>query len=163
MAYIHYASVVPIPREKIFEYLKDMRHMGQLLPPGIKLELTGPSLRMQKGAEYEFRLTRFGIRYMWVVRVEEFDEPNSFTERQVLGVFENWVHTYKFEEHGAGSTLVTNIIQYSVPFGLFGKLADDLLIRQDLTQMLRFAHEKLKTPGLLDRVRPVASEELVDR
>ena len=144
MAYIHYSSVLPAAPGVVFEYLKDMRHFGSLVPPTLKFELTGPSLRMQPGAEYEFRLTRFGLRYMWIVRIEEYDEPKQFTERQVIGVFENWVHTYKFEEHGSNSTLLTNIIQYSVPFGLVGKLADDLLIRNDLMQILRYSHDKLK-------------------
>jgi hypothetical protein len=42
----------------------------------------------------------------------------------------------KFEEHGPTQTLVTDIVEYEIPFGILGKLADDFFIRHDLKNIL---------------------------
>jgi hypothetical protein len=42
----------------------------------------------------------------------------------------------KFEEHGEHSTLVTDIVDYQVPLGIFGHLADDLILKSDMNRVL---------------------------
>jgi ligand-binding SRPBCC domain-containing protein len=69
---------------------------------------------------------------------------SRLTYRQIEGIFTAWTHTMKFEEHGESETLVTDLVDYQVPLGLFGFLADDLLIKGDMRRVLAARLQKAK-------------------
>lgn len=144
MAHLQYSSILSHPRSTVFSYMKDYSHLPQLMPQGITLELTAPPIRMQKGAEYEFRLSRFGIHNIWSVKIEDYQENQLFVERQILGVFDSWIHTVRFEDHGEKNTRLSHFIEYTMPFGLLGRLADDLILRRELMRIFETGHERLK-------------------
>jgi hypothetical protein len=50
----------------------------------------------------------------------------------------------RFEEHGENETLVTDLVDYQIPLGLLGYLADDLLIKGDMRRLLSARLEKAK-------------------
>ena len=107
-----------------------------------KIEFTSPLSQVTKGAEYEFRLSRAGISMLWEITVEDVIPGEFLRDRQSRGPFSLWVHTQKFEDHGQG-TLLTDIVEYDVPFGLLGKLADDIFVRRDLKKIFQHRHQKI--------------------
>ncbi|MCC7405379.1 MAG: hypothetical protein IT288_13355 [Bdellovibrionales bacterium] len=91
---------------------------------------------MQKGAEFTYLMTRVGISQQVRFRVEDVTRGTALVYRQTEGVFRKWVHTQKFTTHGKNETLVTDVVDYELPFGLVGHLLDDLLFRRDLRRIL---------------------------
>ena len=51
--------------------------------------------------------------------------------------FRNETHTMKFEDFGENETLLSEVVDYRVPWGIVGLLADDLLIRSEFTKILK--------------------------
>ena len=49
----------------------------------------------------------------------------------------------KFEDHGEGYTLVTDLVDYTLPFGILGNLSDDLFVKSDMTRILRSRLERV--------------------
>lgn len=94
---------------------------------------TGVSL--EKGCEFLFLMSRYGIEQPVRFKVEKLVTGISLTYSQVSGVFLSWRHTVKLEEQ-EGGTLVTDIVEYELPFGIFGKLVDDFMVRLDVKKML---------------------------
>jgi ligand-binding SRPBCC domain-containing protein len=156
VSYVKVSTVIQAPPKEVFAYLKDLAHLRGILPEDLKLDLVGPNIKMQKGAEYEFRLKRFGISSVWSTRIEEFKEGEEFVEKQVLGYFSSWLNTYRCEPHGESSTLLTNIVEFRMRFGILGRLADDLIVRRDLSRIVTEGHEKLK--NLLEQNEPAEDE-----
>jgi ligand-binding SRPBCC domain-containing protein len=115
------------------------------MPPDIELELTSVPIDLKKGSEYEFKITRFGLSYAFTVNIEACEPGQLIVERAQFSFFEEWVNTTRFEEHSESSTLLTNIIDYQLPLGILGTLADDLFVRKDLLRILQFSHRKLKS------------------
>lgn len=153
MAHFEYSSVLNASRKSVFEFFTDMKNLGRIMPGDYKIEPTAPLGKMKKGMEYEVRLTRFGISVLWGIVIEEFNSEVLFRDRQTHGPFAFWVHTHKFEDHGQG-TLLTDMIEYDVPFGLLGKLADDLYVRRELQRV--FSQRHRKAADLLGAVNPEA-------
>ncbi len=145
MGHVQHSAVIEAPRGVVFEFLADYKNRPLLMPKSdIEMELVSPDTKIKKGAEYEVKITRFGIHYPLTYIIEDCDEPHYFIERQISGAFEEWLHTFKFEEHSEKSTLVTNIIDYSLPLGLLGTLLDDLYVRADIKRILINAHQNLQ-------------------
>ncbi len=143
MAYVNYSSVIPFSRSKVFEYVSDIQNFPDLVPRDYKLELTAPPLEMKKGAEYEFRLSRFGVSHLWSIRVDEFEENVKYVERQILGLFNTWILTCELEDHSDDKTLLKNTLEYDLPLGLMGKIFDDVWLRKDLTRVFEEGHKKV--------------------
>lgn len=144
MAHFEYSAVISAPRSKVYDFLTDITNLKLIMAPDYKIELTSPLTKMKAEEEYQLRVTRYGISMLWGVMIEDFKPNEEFRDRQTYGPFALWVHTHKFEDHGPG-TLLTDLIEYDVPFGLIGKLADDIIIRRELQKIFRHRHEKLQS------------------
>jgi ligand-binding SRPBCC domain-containing protein len=145
MAHIQHSVVIPVARKDLFEFISDYKKRTRLMPPDLSLELTSIPLELKKGAEHDFKISRWGLNYSFTLLVEHVEAGESFTERSQFGVFEEWVNTFKLEDHGENSTLLTNIIDYKLPLGVVGTLMDDLWMKNDMSRILSFAHKKLKS------------------
>jgi ligand-binding SRPBCC domain-containing protein len=145
MGHVQHSVVIEAPRAEVFQFLSDYKNRSLVLPKSdLEMELVSPNSPIKKGAEYEVKITRYGIHYPLTYIIEDCDQPSYFIERQISGVFEEWLHTFKFEEHSETSTLVTNIVDYSLPLGILGTLLDDLYVKADIKRILIRSHDNLQ-------------------
>ena len=145
MAHLQYSSILPLPRGQVFDYVSDLRRLPTFLPENFQLAVKRAPPRIRLGSEYEYTLARGGFKNLvWMVRINAFEQDKLFSELQVMGVFDFWQNIYRFEDHGEGLTKLTSTVEYNMPFGLLGRLADDLLVRRDLQRIFRLAHENLR-------------------
>lgn len=142
MAHFEYSSIVPAPRPEAFSYVSNLNSLPEIMSLDYKIEAISPVGKLKKGAEYEIKITRYGISVVWGIVIEEIAENDFVRDRQSHGPFSLWIHTQKFEDHGQG-TLLTDLIEYDVPFGLLGKLADDLFVRRDLNMIFKHRHDRI--------------------
>ncbi len=142
MSYINVSAIIKAPRQKVFSVLSNPAHYPALMPSDLTLKLISPSIRLKKGAEYEFRVKRFGIEQIWSLRVEDAVENEQITFVQSIGFFDKWSHTIKFEDFKDGETILHHFIEYELHFGLFGKLYDDLHLRGYITKLLQSIDNK---------------------
>lgn len=143
MAHFEHSSVINAPRKKVFDFLTDLEKIGGTLPGDYGMEVLSNNEKPKRGAQYDLRMSRFGISVNWTVVVEEFSNSKVIRYRQSQGPFDLWVATLRFEDH-AGGTLVTDIVDYELPFGLFGKLAEDLLMDRELTRFFATRNSNLE-------------------
>jgi hypothetical protein len=144
MANLKVSTVLPGEINKLFSYVTDYSNYIKAMPADFRLSLAGPVFKMKKGAEYSFKLTRFGVPTLWSVRIEDFAENSFFVEKQTIGMFSSWTASHRFEEHGVNQVRLTTFIEYTMAFGVLGRLFDDLIIRRDLARLIRLTHQSLK-------------------
>lgn len=144
MSHIQISTIIPSPRAFAFDLLTAPEKLESLLADKIEVQLIQKAENLRRGAEYQFMMTRFGMTQPVRLRVEDYLKGSRLTYRQTEGLFREWIHTLKFEDHGENQTLVTEFLEYKVPFGLFGYLADDLFLRRDLKRLLEGRLERAK-------------------
>ncbi|MBK9294057.1 MAG: SRPBCC family protein [Oligoflexia bacterium] len=142
MAHFEYSSIIPAPKEKVFDFYSDFKNIPSLMPEDYKITPESPLLKIKKGSEIEARCSKFGISVLWKIIIEEVDPPSMFRERQVFGPFSLWVHTRRFEDHSQG-TLLIDSIEYDLAFGILGKLAQDLYVSKELKRVFEFRHKEI--------------------
>ena len=143
MAYIQFSSIIPQKRDVIFSYITDMNKYITLLPSDISLSLVTPAQKMKVGVEYEFQIKRFGFSRSWTTKIDAYKKNEYFAESEISFVFQNWRHECRFQDHGDQNTLIVNHIEYTVGYGLIGKLIDDIWLRKDIKHIIDCAHKKL--------------------
>ncbi len=136
MAHLQISQLIPAARFDVFDYLTDVRNLPFLLSPTIEVEVYPFEGPVKRGTELHFTMTRLGLSQSVRLRMEDWLRGSRVTYRQAEGLFAAWTHTMKFEEHGEAATLVTDVVDYQMPLGLFGYLADDLLVKRDMTSLL---------------------------
>lgn len=137
MAHLQISELIEAPRVDVYQYLTAPSRQPFLLQPTVTVDVLTPDAPLKRGDEIHFGMTRFGLSQSVRFKVEDVLPDRRLTYRQSEGVFAHWTHTMKFEDHSEKVTRVTDLIDYKVPMGLFGFLADDLLIKGDMERLLR--------------------------
>ena len=144
MAHIQVSQLIPAGRSEVFEYLTDTHELPFLLSPSVDVQVLTPEVPIKRGSELHFMMSRLGLSQSVRFRVEDVLRGSRLSYRQVEGLFSTWTHTIRFEAHGENSTLVTDVVDYRVPMGLFGYLADDLFLKRDMKKLLEQRLAKAK-------------------
>lgn len=90
---------------------------------------------MALGDTVTWRARHFGIPFTMTSRITEHDAPVRFVDEQVSGPFGHWRHEHRFEEL-AGSTVMTDVVDFSSPLGVLGRLVDRVFLTRYLTRLL---------------------------
>ena len=93
-----------------------------------------PATIAGKGSEIviSFRLVPFlPIRGRWVAEILEYEPPSYFIDHQRSGPMRSWHHRHSFRSevrNGSDGTIVRDEVDYELPFGILGRMADSLVV-----------------------------------
>lgn len=90
-----------------------------------------------------WRARHFGIYQHLTSKMTELDRPNFFADEMVSGIFRAFRHEHQFEDLPNG-TLMTDVFCYQSPFGLFGRLADRVIVEKYMTGLLKTRNSIIK-------------------
>lgn len=83
-------------------------------------------------------------------------------DEQVRGPFKTWVHRHEFEYVDEAHTRIIDVVDYTVPLGPIGWLADLLFVRRSLRRMFAHRHQVMKelmeSPNSLEKTDPTGSD-----
>jgi ligand-binding SRPBCC domain-containing protein len=105
--------------------------------------LTPPPIQMKQGATIAYALRVRGIPLRWLTEIERWNPPFEFIDVQAKGPYKIWRHTHRFSEV-AGGTSIEDTVQYSLPFGLLGRLAHRLQVARDLSQIFDYRSQRVQ-------------------
>ncbi|MBE8727661.1 SRPBCC family protein [Flavobacterium hungaricum] len=77
----------------------------------------------------------FGFYLTHKTRIIKMELYNYFLDEMEEGKFKSFKHKHYFKEVN-GVTIMTDLLQYETPFGIFGKLFDVLTLKKHLTKFL---------------------------
>ena len=151
MGHLQTSRLIPAPIGEVYRHVVNPEHLTQWLTPGIEVEFpeTLPVLREQ--SEFTVRFRRFNKTVDAVFRVEEMKPRQRITYRQLSGFFKSWRHTQVLSVHDENSTLLADLVDFKLHYGIAGTLVDDLFASRDLgrilNQRLVRIEERFSGPG----------------
>lgn len=90
-----------------------------------------------------WRAKHFGIYQTLTTKITEYDSPRFFVDEMVKGVFQYFRHEHHFKAVNEG-TLMTDKFDYQSPLGIMGKLADMIVIKRYMTNLLIKRNKTIK-------------------
>jgi len=139
------------PVEIVFGFFADPGNLPLLMPGWQKARLTNasivpppphPETRLAPGttaAGVGSKLTlsfrpfpAAPFRVTWLAEISEFVWNDHFCDCQVRGPFAQWDHRHSFRtviHQGIPGTIVTDRVEYALPFGFAGHIANRLFLR----------------------------------
>lgn len=87
------------------------------------------------------------VRVSWVTLIEDFHWNERFCDRQIEGPFRYWrqchrVQEWQSETTGEHGTLLIDTVEYELPFGRVGHIANRVAVRRMLTNIFRHRHDR---------------------
>jgi len=104
---------------------------------------------MGLGEWVTWEATHFGVKQKLTSKITEFENPCYFVDEMVSGAFESFKHEHIFKEEfdaklNVEHTLMIDRFHFVSPFGLLGKLANALFLKQYMTKLLTTRNQALK-------------------
>ena len=144
MTIIESSVTIEAPIEAVFDFHTDTKNLGLISPPWMRSKLireSGEGL----GKMIEMEVKQYNIfPSHWLVRIEEFDRPFRMTDLVLSGPMKYFRHTRTFSQPCASLTELKDRLEYEVPFGFIGKIANTISIKKMMEQMFAFRHQKTK-------------------
>lgn len=129
--------------EQLFDFHTDTENLARISPRWFRTKVlndTGSGV----DRKVDFRVTSFGIPTRWEVAVSEFERPNALADLVTNGPFKYFHHRRVFESTGNNVTNMTDRIEYSLPLGIAGRIADRLFVRRLIERMFAYRHQRTK-------------------
>jgi|SRR5688500_4387128 ligand-binding SRPBCC domain-containing protein len=154
MPTVQFETTVEAPLDKVWQFHQDvLRSLPALSPPEDEVRIEHADVPPAPGGRVSITARGpLGRRIRWVARFVEVTPPHAvvfgeearFVDEQESGPFARWRHAHEFERVDERTTRVVDTVDYRVPFGPAGWVADRLFVARKLRGMFRHRHAVLK-------------------
>jgi len=125
MPTVEASIVIACPIEKVFVTMVNPKDIPRFAPVQAVSNVKGDPQEKGSSADYEYRFG--GMKLTQTMTVLEVQAPTEIAYEMSGGFPGRW--TYNLEQ-GTGGTIVKTTVQYSVPGGIIGRIADWLVFRR---------------------------------
>jgi ligand-binding SRPBCC domain-containing protein len=153
MAIIELAIEIQAPIERVFDLSRSIElhvdttsRTGERAIGGVTTGLIGPEQQVT------WRARHFGIRQELTSRITAFARPHHFRDSMVRGAFRRLDHDHFFEQRGE-TTIMRDRFDFESPLGMFGRIADSLVLTAYLKSFLVERNQRIKTVAESDQWR----------
>ncbi len=129
-------TLIRAPLERCFDLARDldlhvrsMKHTNEVAVGGRTSGL------IELGEEVTWRARHFGVRQHFTSKITAFDAPHFFQDSMQRGAFRSFVHDHVFT-HAGGVTTMRDVLVFSAPLGILGRIAEKLVLRRYLERLL---------------------------
>ena len=170
MYIFHTEQWLPYPIELVFAFFANPENLPRLLPPWQKARIEeaafasppprpvapDPALRIKSiaagtGTRITISCRPFPyspLRVPWEAEITDFAWNDQFCDTQLRGPFNYWRHCHRVHpeshanEQGIPTlgTLLRDEVEYTLPYGSLGKLANRLIIAHQLRATFDYRH-----------------------
>jgi ligand-binding SRPBCC domain-containing protein len=137
-------TLIPAPRDRVFPFFAVAANLERLTPPSLRLRILTPGpIEIRAGTVIEYRLSLSGLPVRWRSLIETWEPPARFADVQLTGPYAFWRHTHSFEEAG-DQTRMRDRVEYALPFGPLGALANGLFVKRRLAEIFDFRERAVR-------------------
>jgi len=141
---INKKQFLPIGVAKAWDFFSDPKNLCVITPDYMNFKI----IHSDKRSIYPGQIIKYsvspllGIRMIWVTEITNVKKGSYFVDEQRFGPYSFWHHKHFIREIKNGVE-IEDIVDYKVPYGLFGKLLHRLIIKSKLDGIFDYRYNKL--------------------
>ena len=139
-----------IPLEQAWDYFSSPANLKKITPPYMRFEIISEfqNEKMFAGMLIEYIVRPlFGIPLRWVTEFTHVKEKEYFIDEQRSGPYKMWHHLHQFRIEN-GELIMTDRINYALPFGFLGRFAHFLFVKKRVEEIFNYRKD------ILDKLFP---------
>ena len=98
----------------------------------------------EAGDKVTWEATHFGIKQQLISEITKMNRPVCFEDKMLKGAFKSMRHEHHFREIN-GKTIMKDVFIYETPFNIFGKLFDQLILKNYMKNLLEQRNKTIKS------------------
>jgi ligand-binding SRPBCC domain-containing protein len=137
---------LPVSVNEIWKFVSSPVNLKEITPPHMGFKITSISSdgEMYAGMIISYKVSPLpGIKLNWVTEITNVKKGVYFVDEQRVGPYSMWHHEHRLEPIDGG-VLMTDIVTYQPPFGIFGALANGLFIKKQLQRIFDYRFKALE-------------------
>ncbi len=137
---LHKTQKIPAPVEKVWDFISSPANLKKITPAYMGFNIISKNLpeKMYPGMIISYKVSPvLGITTTWVTEITQVKELEYFVDEQRVGPYSMWHHEHRIEAI-PGGVLMTDIVSYKPPFGVFGSIANEIMIKRKLKEIFDF-------------------------
>ena len=136
MVTIRVVTLIRAPIQRCFDAARDLDLHTKSLAHTNEVAVAGrTSGLIEMGEEVTWRGRHFGVTQHFTSKITAFDPPRHFQDTMQRGAFKSFVHDHYFESMGDVTTM-TDLLAFSAPLGILGRIAEKLVLTRYLERLL---------------------------
>ena len=141
---LHTIQNLPISINEAWDFLSDPVNLKTITPDYMGFEiLSGAEKKMFPGQIIQYIVTPIlGIPTKWVTEITHVKKGEYFVDEQRFGPYSLWHHKHFLKPIKNGVEM-EDIIDYKIPFGLFGQMIHPILVKPKLNEIFKYREIKL--------------------
>ncbi len=144
MRKFEFFQFVPAGMDVVWDFFSSPSNLSRITPPGMGFQITSSVQKeMYPGMFISYKVSPIsGLKLNWLTEITQVNKYNFFIDEQRMGPYRLWHHEHHFREVDGGVEM-RDILYYSVPFGIFGRLADRVFVHNKVKHIFSFRKEKI--------------------
>ena len=134
--------------DKVWKFYTDIKHLEIVTPPNLNLKVIETSdKQIVKGLRMTIsgRLFLYNSKWNSIISLVDISK-HMYIDEMVKGPFKKWKHVHLFSEIGKNQTVITDKIEFELPFFFLGKLMEGY-VENNLKKIFEF--RKIQTASYL--------------
>lgn len=136
--------IIRAPIEEVFLFHTDVRNLIKITPSFIKVNVVHadpPGL----GQKVSLNIRQFGVIPLnMLMEFFMYEYPTCLADKQIKGPFSSMIQYRYFEDVGGGYTRMKDVFEFSLPFGILGRLAYSLIVKKMIESMFIYRQNMTK-------------------
>ena len=151
MPVIDITTQINAPMQRVFDLSRSVDlHAASTTQTGERPVAGVTSGLMSLGQEVTWRARHFGIWQCLTSRITAFDPPTYFRDSLGRGAFRRFDHDHFFSQLGE-ITIMRDVFDFQSPLGIFGRIADYLVLTSYLRHFLITRNATIKQAAETDQ------------
>jgi ligand-binding SRPBCC domain-containing protein len=143
---ISFKQSIPSDIDTIWEFISSPKNLKLITPPHMGFDIVSEmdSDKMYPGQIIAYKVSPIaGIKMNWVTEITHVKEKEYFVDEQRFGPYSLWHHKH-FIKAIPGGVEMTDIVDYKIPFGFLGDIANSILVKKQLQEIFDYRFKKVE-------------------
>ena len=128
---------IPVSLDTAWDFFSNPANLKEITPPnlGFKIISKYHGNKMYTGQIIEYTVSPLlGIPMYWMTEITHVQDHQYFIDEQRFGPYSMWHHQHHFKAIEGGVEM-TDIVNYKVPLGFLGDIANIILVKSQLNKI----------------------------
>ncbi len=124
----------------VWDFMSSPKNLATITPEYMQFQVLSDlgDGKMYQGQIIEYFVRPIlGIKLHWVTEITHVQENDFFVDEQRFGPYKFWHHKHFIKEVNGGVEM-NDLVHYQLPFGLIGKLGNEILVKKQLQQVFDY-------------------------
>lgn len=142
---VNFKQNIPSTIDKVWDFISSPHNLKLITPPHMGFQIISEmdSEKMYPGQIIAYKVSPVaGVKLTWVTEITHVKDQEYFVDEQRFGPYTLWHHKHFIKPIKNGVEM-TDIVDYKIPFGFIGDIANSVFIKKQLQTIFDYRFKKV--------------------